>query len=188
MDLHQRITDNNCKDRSALVYDFSTFSLKSSSTSEFKLWWETSLGCEHLISPGCAQPHTPTHAHTHTTHFIGGLWEAGLTGAWHKNYTSGSSKPANSLSVLHTHTQTHTHLWLLWDRTLTFCSSLQQRIIYYFWGSFIIGACNAALCKCDAVLFLLRLKELKQRCGSSQITWNGFICKWAFNYFNYFFS
>jgi len=112
--LHQQITDNNSKDRSAPLYDFSTFSLKSSSTSEFKLWWETSLGCEHLISPGCTHPPTHTHTHTHrdtlTTHFIGGLWEAGLSGAWHKNYTSGSCKPANS--------HTLSRLWLLWESTL----------------------------------------------------------------------
>lgn len=63
-DSRQQITDNHSEDRSALVYDFSTFTLKPSSTSAFKLWWETSLGCEHLISPGCAQPRT--HQRTHT--------------------------------------------------------------------------------------------------------------------------
>lgn len=51
-DLPERITDDNVEDPRAQFYDFSTFGLKSSSTSEFKLWWETSLGCEHLISPG----------------------------------------------------------------------------------------------------------------------------------------
>lgn len=68
-DLHQWVADDNSKDRRAQVYDFSTFRLKPSSTSEFKLWWETSLGCEHLISPWVyATIHTYalTGMHTHT--------------------------------------------------------------------------------------------------------------------------
>lgn len=50
-DLHQRVTGDNSRDRSVLVYDFGTFTLKPSSTGAFKLWQKTSLGREHLISP-----------------------------------------------------------------------------------------------------------------------------------------
>lgn len=156
MDLHQQITDNNSKDRSALVYDFSTFSLKSSSTSEFKLWWETSLGCEHLISPGCAQPHTPN-TRTHTQ--LISLGVSGRLDSLEHDIRIIHLAAVNLQTLSLSYTHIHTHLWLLWDRTLTFCSSLQERIIYYFWGSFIIGVCNAALCKCDAVLFLFSSKS-----------------------------
>lgn len=74
-DLHQQIADNNSKDGSAQLYDFSTFSLKPSSTSAFKLWWETSLGCEHLISGGSVHIHTHTHmnAQSHTQFISSGV-------------------------------------------------------------------------------------------------------------------
>lgn len=83
-DLRRQIADNNSKGGSAQLYDFGFFTLKPSSISAFKLWWETSLGCEHLIQEA-ARKHTQvcarTHARAHTFHFIRGLWEAEASGA-----------------------------------------------------------------------------------------------------------
>lgn len=100
--------------------------LKSSGTSEFKLWWETSLRCEHLISPWlyATSHNTHTHARTHTFYWGSLLQKTELTGAWHKNYISDSCKPANS---------SHTHSLLLRGRTLTFCSLSWERELVHVW-------------------------------------------------------
>lgn len=59
--------------------------LKSSGTSEFKLWWKTSLGCEHLIPPwlyATSHMHTDAHAHAHAL-FIGVLFSRRLSSLGH---------------------------------------------------------------------------------------------------------